>query len=76
VHYWADLQLVHGFRCYDNIVSNAEFHRVLGTRSMPACYCYNCGIFLLLCWYICKTWGRPDHFSTKILTNNQKYIMW
>jgi len=29
VHYWADLQLVHGFRCYDDIVPNAKCHRVL-----------------------------------------------
>jgi len=25
VHYWADLQSVHGFRCYDNIAPNAKF---------------------------------------------------
>jgi len=24
VHYWADLQSVHGFRCYDNIAPNAK----------------------------------------------------
>jgi len=24
VHYWADLQLVHGFRCYDNTAPNAK----------------------------------------------------
>jgi len=24
VHYWADLQSVHGFRCYDNIAPNAS----------------------------------------------------
>jgi len=29
VHYWADLQSVHGFRCYDNIALNAKCHRVL-----------------------------------------------
>jgi len=29
VHYWADLQSVHGFRCYDNIVLNAKCQRVL-----------------------------------------------
>ena len=28
VHYWADLQSVHGFRCYDNIAPNAKCHRV------------------------------------------------
>jgi len=29
VHCWADLQSVHRFRCYDNIVPNAKCHRVL-----------------------------------------------
>jgi len=28
VHYWMDLQSVHGFRCYDNIVPNAKCHRM------------------------------------------------
>jgi len=28
-HYWADLQSVHGFRCYDNIAPNAKYQRVL-----------------------------------------------
>jgi len=29
VHYWADLQSVHGFRCYDNIAPNPKCERVL-----------------------------------------------
>jgi len=29
VHYWADLQSVHGFRCYDNIAPNAKCQRVI-----------------------------------------------
>jgi len=29
VHYWADLQSVHEFRCYDNIAPNAKCQRVL-----------------------------------------------
>ena len=29
VHYWADLQSVHGLRCYDNIAPNAKCPRVL-----------------------------------------------
>jgi len=29
VHCWADLQSVHGFRCYDNIAPNAGCQRVL-----------------------------------------------
>jgi len=35
VHYWADLQSVHGMRCYDNIAPNAKCQQVLCTRSMP-----------------------------------------
>ena len=29
MHYWADLQLVHGFRCGDNIAANVKCQRVL-----------------------------------------------
>ena len=29
MRYWADLQSVHGFRCYDNIVPNVKCQRVL-----------------------------------------------
>jgi len=29
VHYWADLQSVHGFRCYDNTAPNTKRQRVL-----------------------------------------------
>ena len=29
MHCWADLQSAHGFRCYDNIASNAKCQRVL-----------------------------------------------
>jgi len=29
VHYWADLQSVHGFCCYDNIAPNAKCQPVL-----------------------------------------------
>ena len=29
VHYWVDLQSVHGFRCHDNIAPNAKCKRVL-----------------------------------------------
>jgi len=54
VHYWADLQSVHGFRCYDNIhvrklivlyTANAygaerEMSASACTRSMPGLICY------------------------------------
>ena len=29
VHYWADLQSVHGFHCYNNIAPNAKCHECL-----------------------------------------------
>ena len=29
VHYWTDLQSMHGFHCYDNIAPNAKCQRVL-----------------------------------------------
>ena len=55
VHYWADLQSVHGFRCYDNIhvcklialyTANAysaerEMSASACTHSMPGCHCHS-----------------------------------
>ena len=37
VHYWVDLQLVHGFRCYDNIAPNAKCQPVLCTCFASFC---------------------------------------
>jgi len=34
VHYWADLQSVHGFHCYDNIAPNVKCQRV---RELALC---------------------------------------
>ena len=42
VHYWADLQSVHGFHCYDNICECEMSASVLAdicTCSMPGCVC-------------------------------------
>ena len=35
VQYWADLQSVHGFRCYDNVAPNAKCQRVLVLALCP-----------------------------------------
>ena len=40
VHYWVNLQLVHGFRCYDYIAPNAKCQRVLVLALCLVCYCY------------------------------------
>jgi len=46
VHYWAHLQSVHGFCCYDNIAPNAKCQRVL---VLALCLVvYFCGSFS---WY-------------------------
>ena len=40
VHCWADLQSVHGFRCYNNIVPNVKCQRVLVfTLCLVLCCC-------------------------------------
>jgi len=44
VHYWADLQLVHRFRCYDNIAPNTKCKRVL---VLAVCLVLCCLFFLL-----------------------------
>jgi len=38
VHYWAYLQSVHGFRCCDNIASNAKCQRVLVLALCLVCF--------------------------------------
>jgi len=40
VHYWADLQLVHGFHCYDNKAPNTKCQRVL---VLALCLIVRCG---------------------------------
>jgi len=51
VHYWADLQSVHGFRCYDNIAPNAKCQRLL-VLSLCLCFvikfCYSCDTVLVV----------------------------
>jgi len=43
VHYWADLQSVHGFRCCDKIAPNAKCQQVLVlTLCLVAIYYYYC----------------------------------
>ena len=43
VHYWADLQSVHGLHCYGNIVPNAKCQRVLVLALCLVCLCYLVG---------------------------------
>jgi len=37
VHCWADMQSVHGLRCYDSIAPNAKCQRVLVVAHVPGC---------------------------------------
>jgi len=41
-HHWADLQSVHGFRCYDNIVPNAKCQRLLVLALCLVCLLVMC----------------------------------
>ena len=47
VQFWADLQSLHGFRCYDNIASNAKCQRVL---------------VFAVCLVMVALWNRADHY--------------
>jgi len=47
VHYWAELQSVHGFHCYDNIAPNAKCQWVF---------------VLTLCLVMVALWNRADHY--------------
>jgi len=39
VHYWADLQSMHGFHCYDDIAPNVKYQRVL---VLALCLVFTC----------------------------------
>jgi len=49
VHCWADLQLVHGFHCCDNIAPNAKCQRLLVLAVCLVCFVFiekTCGIYV------------------------------
>jgi len=52
VHYWADLQSVHGFCCYDNIAPNVK--------------CDEC-LYLLYAWFLFGTVYQITWFLLKLL---------
>jgi len=47
LHYWADLQSVHGFRCYDN-TREREMSASACTRFMPGCFGLDSTVLALL----------------------------
>ena len=57
MHYWADLQSVHGFRCYNNIAPNAKCQRVLalGLCLVPLVF-----DFLKRAFYVLRSVGCSD----------------
>jgi len=63
VHNWADLQSVHGFRCYDNIMSNAKCQQVL---VLAVCLVY----YVYLNDVECKV------INNKTLLIIKKYMLW
>jgi len=56
VQYWADLQLVHGFRCYDNSAER-EMSASACTRCMPGWF------VLLIYWHLAYEKYILDQFS-------------
>ena len=52
MHYWACLQSVHGFRCYDNIVPNAKCQRVLVLALWLVNLQYLSGISPVAYWFL------------------------
>jgi len=52
----ADLQSVHGFRCYDNIAPNAKCQRVLVLAvCLVLFFDYNCRVFLVDLYTFCTS---------------------
>jgi len=59
VHYWADLQSVHGFRCYDNSAARISNRYVHDSIANPKCQRVHALLVLALCVVyratVCKT---------------------
>ena len=61
VHYWADLQSVHGFRCYDNIVPNTKCQQVLVLALCLVHFIIN----LLLGWVVKRSNLKRNNFENR-----------
>ena len=65
VHHWADLQLVHGFRCYDSIrICKLIALYILQMRIAPNAKCQLLLVLVLYGWFCDLTLfvGRPAAF--------------
>ena len=75
VHYWADLQSLHRFRCYDNIAPNAKCQRVLAlapcmvitfcvSRRRRKMYCGHARLCVCLSVCLCVSAAVCSHYCT------------
>jgi len=65
VHYWADLQSVHGFRCYDNthvykLIALCSANTYSAERKMPASACTRSMAGSMGCAFVVavRVWGE------------------
>jgi len=69
VHYWAYLQSVHGFRCYDNthvckLIALYIANAYIAEREMPASACTRsmAGIVIAAGLFMVALCNRADHY--------------
>ena len=74
MHYWVDLQSVHGFCCYDNTASNAKCHRVLCTRSVPG-FIFETFLFLKH-WKMAYTLYNQAQIEQRALAGISRSALW
>jgi len=78
VHYWADLQLVHGFCCYDNTAPNAKCQRVL-VLAQCLVVILTTSIQVILEWIVhLDVWGwfRLTFLICQTVYNNGRLSNW
>ena len=66
VHYWADLQSVHGFRCYDNIATNVKCQWVLACTHCTSGWLINLVVVHSIAFRVVSIyWQGDDPFPLK-----------
>jgi len=75
VHYWVDLQSVHGFRCYDNVAANARCQWVVVLALCLVILVITVGLLgYIIIWRCCLTNVSQLKSREKLIKHqNQKY---
>ena len=73
VHYWAVLQSVHGFRCYDNIALNTKCQRVLVLAFCLVTFGVRCSQYFFESWipFLLPSWQSDKALKGRKINTEQ-----